>query len=450
MPKYVIAILALALNFQAAELLAQSYTSYFTGTPFNSNTQPSGGVCMMGGATEHDEAMRWFLNRANGGDILVLRASGSDGYNNYLYSELGVTVNSVETIVFNNATAANEPYIHARINAVEGIWFAGGDQWDYVSYWRGTPIDSLVNVALHDRHIVIGGTSAGMAILGGFYFTSQNGTVTSEEALADPYNPLITVDSTHFLEVNYLDHVVTDTHYDDRGRRGRHVAFMARVLTDYGANPKGIACNEYTAVCIDENGLARVYGDYPNYPEATYFLQTNCELEEFHPEVCSAGQPLEWNLAGAAIRVCKVWGTNNGVNTFNLLDWETDNGGIWENWSVSNGALVSAAGVQIDCDAGSSVEPSVDQAVEFRLLEAYPNPFNSSTTIQFDLAREASVTLKVFDVQGRLVSTLIDDQTLSAGVHTQLFDASSFSSGVYFYRLETATHLQTMKMVLMR
>ena len=53
----------------------------------------------MGGATEDDNAMIWFLERSNGGDILVLRTSGSDGYNNYLFSELGVNVNSVETIV---------------------------------------------------------------------------------------------------------------------------------------------------------------------------------------------------------------------------------------------------------------------------------------------------------------------------------------------------------------
>ena len=70
---------------------------------------------MMGGATEHDEAMKWFLQRANGGDVLVLRASGSDGYNDYMYTDLGITLNSVETIVFNDGSAANETYIHNKI-----------------------------------------------------------------------------------------------------------------------------------------------------------------------------------------------------------------------------------------------------------------------------------------------------------------------------------------------
>ncbi|MCB0637011.1 MAG: cyanophycinase, partial [Lewinella sp.] len=106
----------------SAGLAAQSYTSYFSGNETDAQTQPQGGVCMMGGATEHDNAMRWFLQRADGGDVLVLRASGADGYNSYLYSELGETVNSVETIVFNNASAATEPYVQQAIQQAEAIW----------------------------------------------------------------------------------------------------------------------------------------------------------------------------------------------------------------------------------------------------------------------------------------------------------------------------------------
>ncbi|HQZ41394.1 MAG TPA: Type 1 glutamine amidotransferase-like domain-containing protein, partial [Flavobacteriales bacterium] len=152
-----------------------NYTSYFTGNTADVVTQPTGGICMMGGATEDDNAMIWFLQRAIGGDVLVLRASGSDGYNDYLYADLGVPVNSVETIVFSDASASSEPYVQERIRQAEAIWFAGGDQWDYISYWQNTPIDSLINIALDQRNIVIGGTSAGMAILGGHRFTAQNG-----------------------------------------------------------------------------------------------------------------------------------------------------------------------------------------------------------------------------------------------------------------------------------
>jgi len=66
-------------------LFSQSYTSYYTGNPQNINVSGRGGICLMGGASEDDEAMKWFLKRANGDDVLVLRASGSDGYYESIY-----------------------------------------------------------------------------------------------------------------------------------------------------------------------------------------------------------------------------------------------------------------------------------------------------------------------------------------------------------------------------
>ena len=99
--------------------IAQPYTSYFTGNTTDVVTTPVGGLCLMGGATESDPAMVWFLERASGGDVLVLRASGSNGYNDYMYSDLGVTLNSVETIVCNSASASNDPYVHQRIQKAE-------------------------------------------------------------------------------------------------------------------------------------------------------------------------------------------------------------------------------------------------------------------------------------------------------------------------------------------
>jgi len=98
----------------------------------------------MGGRTEDDGAMRWFLERSNGGDILVLRTSGSDGYNEYLFSQLGVQVHSVETILCHSRDASYDSYVHQRIQEAEAIWFAGGDQSTYVRYWRDSPVDSLI------------------------------------------------------------------------------------------------------------------------------------------------------------------------------------------------------------------------------------------------------------------------------------------------------------------
>ena len=323
--------------------MAQGFTNWVTGNPNSITTQALGGVCLMGGATENDEAMRWFLQRAGGGDVLVLRASGSNGYNNYFFSELGVPVNRVETIRFDNGSAAFSPYVQQRIQEAEAIWFAGGDQWNYVSYWRGTPIDSLINVAIAERNIVIGGTSAGMAILGGAYFTAEVSSVTSAQALMNPYHPGVTVSQEPFLQVPYLGEVVTDTHYDNPDRRGRHTVFLARMYADNGTNAKGIASNEYTAVCVDDNGIARVFGEWPLYPEYAFFLQINC-LEPDGPEVIQSGVPLTWHRDGQAVKVYKVPGTMDGANTFDLNDWRSGSGGTWEDWRVQQGQFSTANG----------------------------------------------------------------------------------------------------------
>lgn len=161
-------------------------------------------------------------------------------------------------------------------------------------YWRGTPIDSLVRDAISRRNIVVGGTSAGMAIMGKYIYTGRNGSVTSAEALANPYNTRVTIDSARFMDNRFLENVITDTHYDSPDRRGRHITFMARILTDWASESRGIACDEYTAVCIDENGIARVFGEYPTSNDNAYFLRPNCGLSDYTPEACAKGQPLQW------------------------------------------------------------------------------------------------------------------------------------------------------------
>ena len=313
--------------------VVHQYTSYFTGNTMDKKTSPKGGVCLMGGSSEDDNALRWFLNQSDGGDILVLRASGSNGYNDYMYSDLGVSINSVEAIVVKNKDASFDTTLHRKINQAEGIWFAGGNQWNYVNYWRGTPIDSLINAGINNRNIVIGGTSAGMAILGKYIFSAKNGTVTSEEALGNPYHNDVSIDSIKFLGLKYLDNVITDTHYSQRSREGRHVTFLARLVKDFGVNAKGIAADERTAITIGMDGIAKVYGE----SNKAFFIQMTGPA----PESCVANQPLNWSADSTALKVYEVKGTSNGSATFNLDDWETGSGGAWHHWFVIDGKFNS-------------------------------------------------------------------------------------------------------------
>ena len=420
--------------FLSYSTFSQSYTSYFTGNSTDVVTSPFGGVCIMGGATEHDEAMKWFLEQANGGDILVLRTSGSNGYNNYLYSQLGIGVNSVETIVFNNAAASNDAYVLQQIQNAEAIWFAGGDQWNYVSYWRNTPVDSLINLALVNKKIVIGGTSAGMAIQGGYYFSAENGTVTSATALNNPYDFDVTVDSTKFLVNDYLGDVITDTHYDNPDRKGRHVTFLARIFMDYGVQAKGIACQEYTAVCIDTNGLAKVYGEYPAYDETVYFLQTNCEILDITPEECSQNNPLDWNKGGEAVKVYVVKGTMTGINTFDLSDWQTGSGGVWENWYVDNGVLVEELGSQINCSSVGVVQNKFENDIRL-----FPNPANETLSVTLN---SAITNIDIIDVHGKVVIP-----NSSFNLNEMTIDISSLDYGFYFVHVKSLTNNYLMKFV---
>jgi len=430
-------ILLLTTTFFSLTLSAQNYTSYFTGDVVDTITQPAGGVCLMGGATEDDNAMIWFLEQANGGDILVIRASGSNGYNDYFYTDLGVSVNSVETIVFNDATAADEPYIQQKIQQAEAIWMAGGDQWNYVSYWRDTPIDSLINLGISERNIVVGGTSAGMAVLGEVYFTAENGTVTSATALNNPYAATVTIDSADFLNVPYMDGVITDTHYDNPDRRGRHLVFMARQSQDLGyLFPKGIACEEYVAVCVDTLGIARVYGGYPTYDEQAYFIQINCVFgsASVSPQTCVASTPLTWSITDNALMVYKVNGTATGSNYFDLNTWEDGSGGIWQYWNADNGVLNAIDAGIIDCPV------SVKEETLTNTVSIYPNPTNSSFTISTS-ANFSVDKVAIYDLTGRLVKTIFNV------VPNQLISVDDLNAGTYLLECTDEATISTVRFV---
>jgi hypothetical protein len=87
--------------------------------------------------------------------------------------------------------------------------------------------------------------------------------------------------------------------------------------------------------------------------------------------------------------------------------------------------------------------------VEFSLSQNYPNPFNPSTTIRFSLPQREHVTLKVFDVLGREVATLVDGE-MAAGNHAVTFAPHDLAGGLYFYQLTAGQFSQTRKAVLMK
>lgn len=213
------------------------------------------GAVLMGGGTDTNEAFAWQIEHAQGGDFVVLRASGDDAYNPYIYEmsvAIGHPLHSVTTILFNNEKASKEDVVLTTIQNAEALFFAGGDQSLYVDYWMNTDVQTIIQSKLST--VTVGGTSAGLAILGNWIYTGEVNSITSEEALANPYHRYITI-TDKFLTIPYLDSIITDTHFVTRDRMGRMLTFVARIYEDYVHEDvvRAVGVDEHTALLLDVN-----------------------------------------------------------------------------------------------------------------------------------------------------------------------------------------------------
>lgn len=422
--------LILVLLLAPCIIYSQSYNYYFDGDTTDITNSPAYGICLMGGATENDQGSQWFLNRADGGNVLVLRTSGSDGYQNYFFNDLGVSVQSVETIVLNNAAAANDPFVLRKIENADAIWLAGGDQYLYELYFKTSPIRTLLNEHINIKGAPIGGTSAGMAILGEFYFNAENGTITSSEALNNPYDPNLTVES-NFISTPILENTITDTHYDNPDRKGRHLTFISRMQEgDASQDYFGIASDEYVAICIDINGIATIYGDYPDYEDNAYFLRTNCSRTQ--PSILQSGTPLSWGDNEPAILACNVKGTTDGQNQFDLNTWLDISGGIWEGWSVDQGVFTAQQIQHSGCTSNIS-----EHELSKEIISVYPNP--ATDFIQVESQVEI-IQMELYDIKGQLLETIIETNNISL---------NNYERGIYKLIVKNKEHkFVTRKIVL--
>jgi hypothetical protein len=112
------------------------------------------------------------------------------------------------------------------------------------------------------------------------------------------------------------------------------------------------------------------------------------------------------------------------------------------------GYFNSAGTYQLDLNGGQVVSAD-DQPVSFTLSQNVPNPFNPTTAIAFGMPETGLASLKVYDLAGRTVATLVDGM-VTKGEHSVVFDAGNLTSGVYFYTLQAGASVETRKMVLMK
>jgi cyanophycinase len=289
-------------------------------------TKPFAGIALMGGGSDLDEAFRWLCQKANGGDFLVLRASGGDDYNAYVKGLC--KLNSVATLIVPDRAASLDPFVVNAINRAEAIFIAGGDQAQYVNYWKTTPVQDAINDAVAAGK-PIGGTSAGLAIAGAFSYGALNdppdgSDLASQDALQDPYLARITL-VRDFLNIPLLKNTLTDSHFVKRDRMGRSLVFLARIVQEgWSSDAHEIAIDEGSAALIEPDGKATIVGP----GTGAYFMRLSPA-----PELCEHGEPL-------TLRNVAVYKAPAGAH-FNLSSW-TGDGGLSYTLSVERGTIRSS------------------------------------------------------------------------------------------------------------
>jgi cyanophycinase-like exopeptidase len=317
---------------------------------------------LMGGGPDVDEAYRWMMKQAgikpgSGGRLVVIRATGDGAYDPYMYysnaasstasadivdgwvggASLGLS--SAETLVIPSTVAANDPFVNAIVARANVVWIAGGDQSDYLKFWKGQKLEATLK-ALMAKNVPIGGTSAGLAVLGQFDFAAMNGTVTSAQAISDPYNRYMTFDPNPlsttggFIAPAALANTITDSHVDARDRLGRLITFVSRLVAPYpgsgtqllgctggvlkNSTARGIGVSVESALLVDWdpvnahfNGRRVTNSPAPTTEAAVYFVSVTQG-----PTTCAAGKTLA--VPSSSVQIRKL---ANSTGTINLSDW---------------------------------------------------------------------------------------------------------------------------------
>ena len=307
---------------------AQSYKYFRVGNKDDIQTKPVAAVAMMGGGHDLDEAFRWLCDKGSGGDFLILRATGDDDYNPYVNGLC--KANSVATLIIPNRAAAEEAAVAEIVRKAEVIFIAGGDQANYLRGWKGTPVESAINEDIAAGK-PIGGTSAGLAVLGEFVYGAlgdkpDDKDLASTDVLQNPYFDRVTLERD-FLRVPHLKNLITDSHFVKRDRMGRTLGFLARIMKDgWSQSPREVAIDERSAVLVDAEGKATVVGT----GKGAYFLRPTQG-----PEICERGVPLTF-------RNVSVYQVKTGGH-FDLDSWSGDGGSAYS-LSVVRGKIESTQG----------------------------------------------------------------------------------------------------------
>jgi cyanophycinase len=236
-------------------------------------------------------------------------------------------LNSAATLIVPDRQAAQDPAVAEMIRQAEVVFIAGGDQAHYIRDWKDTPVQDAINANIAEGK-PIGGTSAGLAVLGEFVYGAlgdppDGSALVSAAVLLNPYTERVTL-VRGFLKIPHLENLLTDSHFAKRDRMGRTLGFLARVMQDgWSKSPREVAIDEKSAVLVEPDGKGTVLGS----GKGAYFLRPTQK-----PETCQKGAPLTFQK----ISVYRVPAGGH----FDLTSW-TGDGGTAYSLSVEKGKIES-------------------------------------------------------------------------------------------------------------
>ena len=322
---------------------------------------------------------------------------------------LAVTVNAQNTIEVSGAT--NRPQVNGTYTEVVGQTTSDGK-----AYYTKNSIDGTIYLYSYDDSYWILGRSFGSLSISNIYFYKPNSN------LAIPEN-------INFTNIGALGALPNPT--------------TGSVLP--------VELTSFTASSI-ENGIKL------NWQTATEINNYGFEIER--SSVISSEQSESRNLSWEKVGFVEGHGNSISPKKYSFVDNKTSE--VFENLGGLD-AVLKYRLKQIDFDGKFEyseiitvgTENFLSMPMEYALLQNYPNPFNPTTSIEYSVPnvvtrRGVSVQLKIYDMLGNEVATLVNEQK-SAGNYKVNFDASNLASGIYFYKINTSSGFtSTKKLILMK